>query len=144
METMYRGGIISANGRTAVITFRAGWSDPGDWDIDYYRGEMHRETVTIREEDTTREDVIKLGLNYTGYDEIALERDLRFLAGSYEGIKKESDGLSSLCFRNASFESIVGQLRKINDEVAALSDLRCSIESHIAVYRAINRQAERL
>lgn len=136
METMYRGGTISANDKMTVITFRTGWGDPGNWDVQFYRENTPCATLTLDEEETTYQDVIKLGLDFTEYDDTALEKDITFVAASREKIQNESNNLSALCSQNLPFGSIVGQLRKINNIAGGLSAHCFRIETHIAVYRA--------
>src|SRR6478609_4034128 len=97
METTYRGGTINANGNMAVITFREGWGDPGEWVIDFYREGIPCETVTRREEDTTAKDVITSALAFVGYDETALEKDEAFLTLNRTKIQEQTDRLSALC-----------------------------------------------
>lgn len=144
METTYSGGTINANGKMAVITFRSGWGDPGEWDIDFYREGNPCEAITLREEDTTAEDVIISALAFVGYDEMALEKDVAFLALNRKKIQKEADRLSTLCSQDVSVESIVEQLREIN-HVADMLSARCySIERHIAVYKATRQVDKRL
>lgn len=141
METIYRGGTISANGKTAVITFRAGWGDPGDWDIDFYRDKTPCSSLTIHEDDgITADELIRLGLEFTGYDDTAMAEDLAFLATSREEILRESENLSDLCSQNVPFENVIDHLRKINNVAGKLSDQCLRIEAHIAVYKAIRQE----
>jgi hypothetical protein len=140
METIYRGGTISANGKTAVITFRSGWGDPGDWDIDFYRDKIPCSSLTIHEDDgTTADELIRLGLEFTRYDDTALAEDLAFLAASREEIRTESENLSAFCSQNAPSENVIVQLRKINNIAGRLLDQCLRIEAHIAVYKTIRQ-----
>lgn len=141
--TNYRGGTINANGNMAVITFREGWGDPGEWDIDFYREGIPFEKVTRREEDTSAKDVITSALAFVGYDETALEKDEAFLALNRTKIQEQTDRLSTLCSQGASVENIIEQLRQIN-HMADMSAARCrSIEVHIAVYKAVRHVDDR-
>lgn len=144
METMYQGGTISANDKMAVITFRPGWGDPGDWDIDFYREKTPCASLSLREEETTYKDIITLGLEFTGYDDAALERDMAFVTASRGKIQKESDYLSTLCAQNLPFESIISQLRGINIVAGGLSEHCSRIETHMAVYKAAKQDAKGL
>lgn len=144
MEETYRGGTISANGKRAVITFREGWDTPGDWDIDFYVEDALFETVTIRQEDTTPNDVITSALAFVGYDETAMENDMASLLLSRKKIQEEANRLSVLCSQDTSFESVIEQLRQVSNMVDTAAYQHLSIYRHIAVYKAVRNVDKRL
>lgn len=170
MRKAYRGGVISANNKSASIIFNPGWGEPGEWNIfftnelgkrdgdltldaadsfpsqeNYWQGMMYgRERYPEKfvnyeweKEVGNYEDVIRIALEYTGYDDVSLAKDIELQSRTLAVLKESIADISNSCSDIASFGSVVDKVTELSKFIEKIGDEWNALEIAIAVYRAL-------
>jgi hypothetical protein len=110
------------------------------WDSMSYgreRNPAHFENYNWATEVGNYEDVIRMGLEYTGYDDEALAQDLALQDRMLAAIKHGVDDLSNGPIDIADFDSLATKAEELARFIKQMSDEWHSLEACIAVYRAL-------
>lgn len=170
MKKAYRGGTISANNKSASISFNPGWGEPGEWNIFFvnelgkrdgdltldaadsfpsqenywqhlsYGRERYPEKFENYKWETevgNYEDVIRIALEYTGYDDDALTKDIALQNRTLVALKESIADLSNSCTGIESFGSVVDKVEELSKFINGINDNWNALEITMAVYRAI-------
>jgi hypothetical protein len=83
------------------------------------------------------EDVIRIALEYTGYDDDALAKDITLQNRTLAALKKSIVDLSNSCTDIESFGSVVDKVEELSKFIKKIENEWNSLEVSMAVYRAI-------
>lgn len=83
------------------------------------------------------EDVIRIALEYTGYDDEAMGRDIALQNRTLAALKESIADLSNSCNDVGSFETVVDKVDELSKFIEKIGDEWNALETTMAVYRAI-------
>jgi hypothetical protein len=83
------------------------------------------------------EDVIRIALEYTGYDDDALAKDIALQTRTLAVLKESIADLSNSCTDIESFGSVVDKVTELSKFIEKISDEWNALDTSIAVYRAL-------
>lgn len=83
------------------------------------------------------EDVIRFALEYTGYDDTALARDIALQNQTLLALKESIADLSNICTDIESFGSVVDKVEELSKFVEKIRDEWTALETTMAVYRKL-------
>lgn len=83
------------------------------------------------------EDVIRIALEYTGYDDEALAKDIARQDRTLVALKGSIANISNSCNDIASLGSVMDKVAELSKFIEKISDEWNALETTIAVYRAL-------
>lgn len=83
------------------------------------------------------EDVIRIALEYTGYDDDALAKDIALQNRTLVAIKESIADLSNSCSDIASFGPVAGKIAELSKFIEKIGDEWNALETAMTVYRKL-------
>ena len=83
------------------------------------------------------EDVIRIALEYTGYDDVALAKDIALQTRTLGVLKESIADLSNSCNDIESFGSVADKVAELSKFIEKISDEWSALETTIGVYKAL-------